>query len=102
MKTQNVMLLWDWTPTDGVHNPLAVSHPPAQRHPQRFSAGACDSWWHEHPAGPSVAVLFGGLLAQGIQSGQVRRVLEELAHIEDAPGWVADMLEGMSTWEEEI
>ncbi len=97
MKSEHTMLLWDWTPAEGVHNPLAVSHPPAQRHAQRYSAGACDSWWKESP---SVAVLFGGLLAQGFSSPrQVRLVLGELAHIEDAPEWVAELLEGMDAFE---
>ncbi|MBU2753646.1 hypothetical protein HFU84_10765 [Acidithiobacillus sp. CV18-2] len=96
MKTQDTMLLWDWSKAEGVHNLLAVKHPPAQRHPQRYSAGACDSWWHTHPKGPSLAVIFGGLLAQGITDP--RPILEQLARIEDAPGWVADMLEGMDAW----
>jgi hypothetical protein len=45
-------------------------------------------------------VLFGCLLAQGIQPRQARLVLEQLVQVEDAPEWVADMLEGMDTFEE--
>lgn len=100
MKTENVMLLWDYNAIDGVINLLAVSHPPTRRYPQRNSAGACDSWWDEHPSGPSLAVLFGGLLAQGIKGPeQARQILSELATIDDAPEWVDDMLEGMTTFE---
>lgn len=99
MKAQDMMLIWDYSPAEGVHNPLAVSHPPARRHPQRYSGGACDSWWHTHPKGPSLGVLFGCLLAQGIQPRQARLVLEQLVQVEDAPEWVADMLEGMDTFE---
>ena len=85
MKARNLMLLWDGLPA---HNLLAVEHPPRERHPQRYSAGACYSAWRG--SSQDFAALFAELV--DVWNASPRQVLGQLAQAEDAPGWVRQLL----------
>ena len=87
MKARNLMLLWDGTPARSL---LAVEHPPRQRHPQRYSAGACYSAWRG--SSQDFAALFAELV--DVWNASPRQVLAELAKAEDAPYWVRHLLAG--------
>ncbi|PKY10984.1 hypothetical protein B1757_06640 [Acidithiobacillus marinus] len=53
MKTENVVILWDYSPAKGVHNVLLAER---GNYPQRFSDGAVYSDWRERGG---LSVVFG-------------------------------------------
>jgi len=87
MKARNLMLLWDGTPARSL---LAVEHPPRQRYPQRFSAGAAFTAWRGDSR--DFAALFAELV--DVWQANPRQVLAEFAKAEDAPDWVRHLLDG--------
>ncbi|XTI72732.1 hypothetical protein ACQAYK_01120 [Acidithiobacillus sp. AC3] len=85
MKARHLMLLWDGLPAC---NLLAVEHPPKERQPQRYSAGACYSSWRG--SSEDFAALFAELV--DVWRANPRQVLAQLAKAEDAPVWVRQLL----------
>lgn len=92
MKARNLMLVWDGTPARSL---LAVEHPPRQRHPQRYSAGAAFASWRG--SSQDFAALFAELV--DVWQASPRQVLAEFAKAEDAPYWVRHLLAGFDALE---
>jgi hypothetical protein len=93
MKTESVVILWDYSPAKGVHNVLLAER---GNYPQRFSDGAVYSDWRERG---SLAVVFGQMLAHGFTSpASMVAALEQFAAVEDCGPWARDLIDGMRAW----
>ncbi|MBU2759523.1 hypothetical protein [Acidithiobacillus sulfurivorans] len=98
MKTKKTMILWDWSEAHGVHNVLAVEHPPQRKYPQQFSDGACWYDWEEQKRS-TLAVIFGQMLAHGFTSpAAMVEALKQFAVVEDCGPWAQDVIDGIRAW----
>lgn len=93
MKTENTVILWDYSPAKGVHNVLLAER---GNYPQRFSDGAVYSDWRERG---SLSVVFGQMLAHGFTSAaSMVAALEQFAAVEDCGPWARDLMDGIQAW----